>query len=129
MTKKEINWESDLEHVVKYQLTTDFVTDKQILTKLFSKLLSQEREKIVEEIKNSIEVLADIEHTRWSKWQNYLHQKLDFSTGKYVLSESDFEHWNRQIHTPYPELSEAEKESDREEARNSIDAIIKHITL
>jgi hypothetical protein len=54
MTKKEINWESDLEHVVKYQLTTDFVTDKQILTKLFSKLLSQEREKIVEEIKKGL---------------------------------------------------------------------------
>jgi len=67
------------------------------------------------------EKLADIEHQRWAKWQAYLHSKL------YPLGESDlslnnhllvmptelYQKWERQIATPYPELSEKEKDSDR----------------
>jgi len=35
------DWRKELEHVVKYRLTTDFVTDRQILTELFDHLLLQ----------------------------------------------------------------------------------------
>jgi hypothetical protein len=79
-------------------------------------------------IKEFVEKGAALEHDRWAKWQNYLHSKLDFSTGKYVLSESDFEHWNRQIHTPYAELSEKEKESDRIEVRKYLPLIQEILT-
>ena len=61
------------------------------------------------------EKLADIEHQRWADWQNYVHDKLDYSTGKYVLRDEDVEHWNLQIHTPYCNLSDKEKDSDREQ--------------
>ena len=50
---KEIkqDWRKELEHVVKYRLTTDFVTDRQILTELFDSLLSQ---------------AVQAEHDRWA---------------------------------------------------------------
>jgi len=51
----QTTWESNLEHIVKYQLTNHFVTDKQILTELFSKLLSKEKEKMIEEIQKEID--------------------------------------------------------------------------
>jgi hypothetical protein len=50
----QTTWESNLEHIVKYQLTNHFVTDKQILTELFSKLLSKEKEKWINEVNTYI---------------------------------------------------------------------------
>lgn len=47
-TPKE--WKKKLEYIVKYRLTTDFVTDLQILTELFSTLLSQQKQEIVESV-------------------------------------------------------------------------------
>lgn len=56
------------------------------------------------------EKLATIEHERWSDWQNYTHK---------VYLEGNFQEfmlrWQRQINTPYAELSEAEKASDMEQ--------------
>ena len=73
---------------------------------------------IEEEKKKFIEKGADIEHERWSKWQAYLHSKLDFNGTDWVLKNEWFERWNRQIHTPYCNLTENEKESDREQVRS-----------
>jgi len=60
---------------------------------------------------------ADIEHTRWAKWQKYMHSKMkrsyDFTT--YNLPEELYRRWERQIATDYKDLSEREKESDREQ--------------
>lgn len=49
------DWRKELEHVVKYRLTTDFVTDRQILTELFDHLLSQALEKRDSEWKEKME--------------------------------------------------------------------------
>lgn len=82
-----------------------------------------------------LETLADIEHTRWSKWQSWLHSKLveaetfdghlvSKSYGvKRFLPEDLYQRWERQINTPYSELSKKEKESDRVEARVTMSAI------
>lgn len=43
------------------------------------------------------------------------------------MSPESFERWNRQANTAYGELSEAEKESDRREARKTLDAIEKFL--
>lgn len=65
------------------------------------------------------ETLAAIEHQRWSDWQKYIHSLfLEHSNGegKYVcLSVEWFNRWERQIATPYSELSEKEKDGDREQ--------------
>ena len=84
---------------------------------------------IEEKLNNLIEKLADIEHQRWSDWMEYMFscaiisgddnikiRTLGFPTGQY-------ENWKRQIDTPYLELSEKEKESDREQVRRYLPII------
>jgi len=51
------------------------------------------------------EKLAALEHEQWAHWTRYM---LDH------LTPDNVEQWRRQIDTPYGELSEREKESDRE---------------
>ena len=51
------------------------------------------------------ERLAALEHKQWAHWTRYL---LDH------LTPENTELWRRQIDTPYEELSESEKDSDRE---------------
>ncbi len=62
--------------------------------------------------------LASIEHERWSDWQRYMHDKMRLipdSGGDMRVWESDYKHWERQIVTPYAELSPAEQKSDMEQ--------------
>lgn len=66
-----------------------------------------------------LEKMAAIEHERWAKWQKYMHSRIlptEHDSLMQIGSEW-VERWNRQINTPYSELSEAEKESDREQVR------------
>lgn len=84
--------------------------------------------------KEVFEKLAAIEHERWADWQKYLHSKcvkvidVDDEKGTENLREVTlpielFKQWERQIATPYEELSEVEKESDREQVRRYWDLI------
>lgn len=96
-------------------------------------MLKQERERIVGDIKGLIEILADIEHDRWAKWQKYMHSKMnvqetaEHNTVIFFPNEL-FKRWSRQINTPYSKLSEDEKESDRNQVRPYMEIIIKAIT-
>jgi hypothetical protein len=66
-----------------------------------------------------VEKGADLEHERWAKWQRYVHTKCVPSAddGIWQIGYEFIERWERQINTPYAELSESEKESDREQVR------------
>lgn len=55
-----------------------------------------------------LEELANLEHEQWAHWTRYM---------LYNLTPENIERWNRQCDTPYSELSEKERESDREWAR------------
>lgn len=73
-----------------------------------------------------IEQLANIEHIRWVKWQKYLHSVCqENKDGSLTISENSVNRWNRQIETPYTELSEKEKESDRKEVYKTLAEIRK----
>ncbi len=63
------------------------------------------------------EQLADIEHQRWAHWQRYCHSKMQTQSSPHgvVLPFDLYEHWERQINTPYAELSDIERQSDREQ--------------
>lgn len=50
------------------------------------------------------EQLAALEHEQWAHWTRYM---LD------NLTSENIARWRQQIETPYTELSEKEKESDR----------------
>jgi hypothetical protein len=68
------------------------------------------------------EKLAVLCHEQWIGWMKYLfskcsHEQLaDCEFMAAVIPVELIARWNRQIQTPYAELSEEEKESDRKEA-------------
>ena len=74
--------------------------------------------------KTIIEIMADVEHNRWSKWQKYLHSLcVKNKDGSLTIPKSRVEHWEMEIATPYSELSEELKEYDRAEARTTVKAL------
>ncbi len=71
-----------------------------------------------------LERLASIEHERWSHWQRYLHDQGDRrDDGSLLLSGDLIERWEKQIATDYADLSDQEKESDREQVRRYLEVI------
>ena len=85
-----------------------------------------------------LELLAAAEHESWSNWMRYLHPKImsEFAFAGHLLSATNEEdaailcqefealpsvrRYIRQMNTPYKDLSEKEKESDRIEARKKL---------
>ena len=82
----------------------------------------QKVSKFIEE--RLMEELASTEHERWSSWQQYL-----FDTGKcnsdgsVTLRWEDVEHWKKLIETPYKDLPEHSKQSDRDQVMKYINCI------
>ena len=70
------------------------------------------------------EKLADIEHQRWAEWQEHCHKVLRENCPSLRL-EKTLERWDRQIKTNYSDLSEEEKNSDREQVMRYWDLTIK----
>lgn len=77
------------------------------------------------ETKELIEILAAIEHDRWSHWQSYLHSKCKKNDdGSLTMPRELVEKWNTQIETNYYDLTEKEKESDREQVMKYLNYIL-----
>lgn len=80
-----------------------------------------------------VELLADVEHERWASWQAYLHSKLyeiddnrvSINHNLKILPTELHDRWERQIKTPYSQLSEAEKQSDRDQVYKTLRALVK----
>lgn len=72
------------------------------------------------------EALAALAHEMWSGWMAYQFEKGALTTTwdiyerrkveTFHLPHQFVERWQRQMNTPYAELSESEKEGDRVEA-------------
>lgn len=64
------------------------------------------------------EALAAYAHEAWSGWMRYMFSKCFSSAlaGDMVIPEQSVNRWMRQMATPYADLPESEKKSDREEA-------------
>jgi len=61
-----------------------------------------------------IEQLADKEHASWSHWMAYLFSICQKeSDGSVIIPANLVERWQRQATTPYVQLTEREKQSDR----------------
>lgn len=78
--------------------------------------LKQVANEVAQEIKSpeSLERLAALEHDQWAHWTKYM---LD------NLTEENISRWKKQIETPYNELTDTEKDSDRRWARKALNAI------
>jgi hypothetical protein len=71
-----------------------------------------------------LEELAAIEHERWAHWQSYMHERcLRRADGSLVVPPELVLRWERLIATPYAELTELERESDREQVRRYMPAL------
>lgn len=67
------------------------------------------------------EQLSAIQHDLiWCHWQRYVHAKLSKTR---AIPMADWRRWEQQINTPYNELSESEKDSDREQVAKFWDLI------
>jgi hypothetical protein len=62
----------------------------------------------------TLEKLAALEHEQWAHWTRYM---LDNMTPENIAR------WRQQINTPYKNLTEQEKESDREWGRKAYDIV------
>jgi superfamily I DNA and RNA helicase len=71
-----------------------------------------------------IEHLAAHAHNQWSGWMRYLFSKCELNDdGSATIPAESVKRWQRQMETDYIDLPEDEKESDRKEAREMIDAV------
>lgn len=77
------------------------------------------------ETKVLIETLSAVEHDRWAHWQSYLHSKCkENDDGSLTIPKELVEKWNTQIETSYSDLTEKEKESDREQVMKYLHYIL-----
>jgi hypothetical protein len=73
------------------------------------------------------ELFAELCHAQWSGWMRYLFSNsTENPDGSVTIPVWAVERWKRQIATPYTELSEAEKNSDRTEANKFIELLQAH---
>ena len=76
-----------------------------------------------------VEQLATVEHERWGHWQQYVHAQCSRADdGSLVIPAEMVQLWATQIATPYADLSETEKESDREQVRRYLPVLVEAIT-
>lgn len=68
--------------------------------------------------KDLLEELAELEHKQWSHILKYLLKE-----GFITLAKMQTFDYYKLAHTPYSELSEGQKESDREWARKVLDIV------
>jgi hypothetical protein len=76
-----------------------------------------------------VEELASIEHERWAHWQQYLHEKgVRQPDGSLILPAELVRRWDTQIATPYADLIETEKQSDREQVQRYLPLILSELS-
>jgi hypothetical protein len=77
-----------------------------------------------EMLEDLVETLAAVEHERWSHWQRYVHSKCErLPDGSLRIPVEFVDRWERQMDTAYADLTETEKESDREQVRRYLPLI------
>lgn len=70
-----------------------------------------------------LEEKADKQHQIWSHWMKYMFSECDFGlptvmsaieNGSCIISKDKVERWAKQMNTDYKDLTEKEKQSDRD---------------
>ena len=77
-----------------------------------------ERTRIEAALVAAVEQLAAIEHEHWAHWQRYMHgTAIKQPDGSLLIPSELVSRWEKQIATPYADLSDAEKQSDRDQVQ------------
>lgn len=101
-------------------------TDKRIISMPPRKTAKPVEPKPAMSKQELVEQLADREHESWARWMQYLLslcKPADDGSGSLTMPADCAMRWQRQIDTPYADLSEQEKESDRAEVRRILPII------
>jgi len=70
------------------------------------------------------EQLAELAHEQWAEWMKYLFgNSIEGEDGQVIIPASLVVRWKRQMNTPYADLPEKEKVSDRVEAEKVLNII------
>lgn len=77
--------------------------------------MKKQKQNYIDEV---LEELADLEHKQWSHWFKYMRDNV-FTV--------NMERWGIQANTPYSELSEKEKDSDRKWAKKVLNIFNKKL--
>jgi hypothetical protein len=92
-------------------------------------MISPERIREALESDETVERLAAIEHERWAHWQRYVHRQCERQDdGSLVIPAELAARWEAQFETPYAELTEKERDSDREQVRKYIPTVVAAVT-
>lgn len=63
-------------------------------------------------------------HEIWTNWMTYLFtESIKNEDGTYTIPKDKVKRWMNQMRTPYSQLSEKEKNSDREQAIKILEAL------
>ena len=72
-----------------------------------------------------VDRLAVVEHERWAHWQRYLHAQCERNEGGSLVIPAELvARWSAQMDTPFRQLTEAERESDRDQVRRYLPLIV-----
>jgi len=67
----------------------------------------------------TLEKMADLEHRQWSHWTAYMLRTL-LKDHPELMTDHNVVRWSRQILIDYQDLTETEKDSDREWAEKAM---------
>lgn len=72
------------------------------------------------------EKIASVQHDIWSHWMKYMFSVCRRESGDVlIIPPEKVRRWSRQMYTPYSELTEKEKASDRIQADKVLNVISK----
>lgn len=71
------------------------------------------------------EQVAAAQHEIWAHWMRYLFDvSVSNADGSVTIPAAKVERWMRQINTPYTDLTEIEKDADREQADKVLETLV-----
>jgi hypothetical protein len=84
---------------------------------------------VEEKLESILDTLAAIEHERWSHWQKFMHAQCESTTeGALLIPPSLVARWEKQASTDFEDLSEKEKESDRDQVRRYLPVLVETLS-
>ena len=85
---------------------------------------------IASRLNGLVEELAAVEHDRWAHWQRYMHGQAErLPDGSLKIPVELVSRWEKQIAQRYADLTEKEKDSDREQVMRYLPIILRGMTL
>ena len=74
-----------------------------------------------------LEILSDLEHEQWISWVEYIIDAYELDDGSLSIPKEKVNKWLKLMNTSYEELTEEEKDEDREFGQKVLDVVLDYI--